>query len=117
MDLIEAKPSFARIRLSNGVESIVSTQDLIFCSSDLRIYMNDVAASDVTNQDTRSPTASDEIAHPMENHPNVAQTNNDFEHETPTHKSGGSEESAGPKIRRSTRIRHKPNRSGHNTYD
>ena len=95
----------------------MSTQDLAPCSSDLRICMNDDVAFDFTNQETHPPTASDEIVHPMENHPKEVQKDNDSEHETPTHRSRGSEEARGPEVKRLTRIRHKPDRFGHNIYD
>ena len=110
VDVIEANSSFARIRLSNGAESAESTQNLAPCPCDFRIFMNDDAASKITNQETRSPTAFDEIAHPMENHSNEAQKDMDFENETSTSKLWAPEESRGPEFKCSIRIRHKPNR-------
>ena len=69
VDLIEANPSFARIRLSNGLESTVSTKDLAPCPCDTSQDVTDSTRSlTLHSQNTKLPIP-DTVTEPITANP------------------------------------------------
>ena len=110
VELIEANPSFARIRHSNGIETTVSTKGLAPCPREL---------CPTTTEDQKQS-----ISSPVEQMPAELETNQETETTSPScelsSENKASEclfdnDTTTPQLRRSTRK--KPERNGNSMYD
>ena len=118
VDLIEANPSFAKVRYANGRESTVSVNDLAPCPSK--------TAEDVVEiQQPEESSTTQQVVQKLPEEPNCDLQNSLqsplTEMEAPQTReptsSNLSSSDSTPLLRRSTRERRQPQRFGHNIYE
>ena len=115
VDLIEANPSFAKIRYPNGRESTVSVNDLAPCPPS---PVENVIENQQVTQNSSSQLQEESNENSIEQNTAESSTQEQEVPETSTPSSSTfSFSDANPALRRSTRERRPPQRYGHNIYE